>query len=442
MIAVAWIAAAEAASPDLTLRHAWRAELAAPARVSVGPHGEVVVTDPPRQQVVVRDREGRLKARWTVAADPIGVAVDATGVWVGERGTGAVRHHTLAGVVDNALGIGDGEFGLPSDLAIDPATGAVWVADTLRGQISAYDATGYRRVVFDGGRDDRIELPTGVWVSNDTVWVVDQRTRQVRAFDKEGHATGAFGAHGAEPGELYMPQGVWGDGAGRLYVVDARLARLAAFDLTGAWLGEVGAYGTAPGQLRQPTDVAGDADGRLFVASTGNGRLEVWARDGFADPERYVPAGVSVEPAALVRGTPGVAVFVRVEVEGARLEHLSGLSINGLALSDVVAEDRDKDGVDEAVGWVDAAALLGTLPDDGAGTVQVRGTAGGLTIDEAVAFVVTSVPDTDDTDDTDADTDSDTAPAPPDRRCGCATPAPPSALLGLFALAWLARRRR
>lgn len=254
---------------------ALRARWSAPTRIALDPtDGTLRVTDPRRGRVYVLDADGTARHAEKVGGEPLAVGVDPEGrTWVGDGATGEVRCYDRDW--DVVARASDAER--PSDLAIDSATGWVYVTDPPADLVRVYNADGEPIGTFDGGTEDTALLyPTGIAVGAGEVWVVSQLPKRIVKLDSLGRPVAWFGDNGEYPGEIYMPQGLALDGHGRLWVADARLGRVTAFDRAGRYLGFGGTVGPAPGQMDLPMDVVVTADDRVLVTSTNNARVEVF----------------------------------------------------------------------------------------------------------------------------------------------------------------------
>lgn len=396
--------------PTVTWLRAWRADLHAPGRLALGPDGELYVTVPERGEVVVRSRDGRVLERVDGLGRPLGVALDHHGhVLVADVSEGEIRAYDADWAVAHVVGDGAGELVQPGDIAVHPETGEIYVTDAGADRVVVYDADGAWRTSFDGSDagDGGMLFPTGVAfdLELDELYVVDQGNRLVRVFDLDGAWQRDFGEAGDEAGELYAPQGVWVD-QGRVYVADNRLARVAVFDRSGLSLVDIGSYGVQPGQHRVPMDVVVDDDGRLVVSSYGNARLEMWGIDDYDDPEAYLPARATIEPASMNRDAP-VEVTVVVEVEGHRYTSLAGLTLAGVAAVEQEPGDADGDHVRDVLATFDGAALAAAVGSLGEHSLTLEGELDGMWISESLSWTLTGPTE-------DPDTGPDDTATPPD----------------------------
>ena len=226
-------------------------------------------------------------------------------------------------------GSGDGQFGGPVGIAVDPSNGVMYVADQAHSRIEVFDpndnflfsfatsappsgiagdfssSPGTLFVtepgapggveMFDGAGDNLgyvtqvpgsgTPLLTGVAVdpSNQTVYVTDSGNNQVDMYDESGNLTGRGTFNGSDSATaLSDPTGVAVDpGRGRVYVADAGNQRVAVFDLTGNSVSAFGSGGSGAGQFGLPDGVAVQpGTGDVFVVDRGNDRVESFAADG------------------------------------------------------------------------------------------------------------------------------------------------------------------
>lgn len=82
-----------------------------------------------------------------------------------------------------------------------------------------------------------------------------------------------------ESGLLAIPFDIAVDDEGRIYVLDWQDARLLVFGQDGQHTATLGTEGAGPGELRHPSSFWIDGD-TLRIVDAGNGRLQLWDRDG------------------------------------------------------------------------------------------------------------------------------------------------------------------
>ena len=157
------------------------------------------------------------------------------------------------------LGQGEGEFQLPSDIAIDPASRDVFVCDS--------QATKSKPTVpanapsFFGGYgsgDGQFNFPAGLCVTKaGEVWVVDQNNDRIQVFNRGGSFLRAFSLGNRTGGSLGgtpsgRSQGIACDDSGRVYVADTYQGFIRVFDQQGTLLSTLGSYGERAGQFAFP----------------------------------------------------------------------------------------------------------------------------------------------------------------------------------------------
>lgn len=391
-------------APQAAFLRSYRPSLAAPTGLAVGRSGEVYVADAVEGVVLVREPSGRVAARIGGLGDPISIAIGpGDRVYVGDGGSGKVTAYSPSWAKLFDLGRGSGEFLMPADLAVDAATGWVYVADAGSHLIKVYNSAGALVTSFGGGGgsgDGELHHPAGIFVDSGAsrVLVSDQLNSRIQVFGLDGSFRSCFGRRGSGPGKFNRPQGIWVDASGRIYVADVFDGRVQVMDANGAPIGYVARFGVTPGAVRLPTDLAIDQSNRLLVASTNNGRLEMFGLDEFADPETFAPATAAAVPADIARGCTESVVTVAIELAGYRFDELVSSSVraNGVAAAGAPElTDHDEDSVVEVRLPFSRTALLATLPETGPGVLTLTGTVAGLAFEAHETVQVAPVPDSD-----------------------------------------------
>ncbi len=396
--------------PTWTWLRGWQADFAAPTRLAADAAGHVFATDPGKGQVVWRGADGAIAGRKTGLGKPTGIAVDATGnILVGDQERGRVTLHDQQWNARHALGVGDGEFGLPGDIAIDPANGEIYVSDSVRQVVAVYSPAGPRLRTFGApapnddspAADGVFRSPTGLFITGNELLVADQLNFRVQAFDKStgaflycigNYRTSSFVSPTSGPARLLgMPQGLWVDALGRLYVADAYQGQIHVIDRgNGARIGSIGVAAEEAGALNAPSDILIDTYGRLFVASANNARLDLFGLDTYSDPERFVPASVRMLPERIERPSAAAKVEAHVELPGYRAIDIDPASvrINGLTTTSISVLDSDGNGIPELRISVNAATLLPTLGTGDSGPVRIIGMLGRLRFETTTTLAI------------------------------------------------------
>ena len=388
--------------PTWTWLRSWRADLAAPTRLATDSVGRVFVTDPVRGQVVSRNAAGAIAGRKKNLGSPTSIAVDASGgILLGDRDRGSVTLYDNLWNIRHALGVGDGEFGLPGDIAVDPASGEIYVSDTARHVVAVYSAAGLLLRTLgapapsDGlpAADGLFRTPTGIAIAGEELLVADQLNFRVQAFDKTSgaylycignYSSSSFFAPASGPARtLGMPQGLWVDRVGRLYVADAYQGQIRVIDRSnGAIIGSIGTQGDDVRAMRVPSDVLIDAKGRLFVASTNSSRIDIFGLDAYTDPERIMPSSARLVTSRIKRSLPPTQPIIEafIEIPGYRAIDVNPATIrvNGLPATLLEAADSNGNNIPELHLAISAATLLPTLGSGNSGQVRIGGNIGAL----------------------------------------------------------------
>ncbi len=208
---------------------------------------------------------------------PVGVALGDGRIYVSDSVLGRVFVLDRAGALVTSIDT----IERPTGLAVDPATGRLYVADTLDHRIAVFEADGTPRFAF-GGRgtaETEFNYPTHLAVRDGRLYVNDTMNFRLQTFDLDGAFVSSFGTHGDGSGHFAQPKGVAVDGAGHVYVVDALFNRVQVFDERGRFLLAFGGQGANPGEMWLPAGVYIDGD-RIYLADAYNRRIQVFRMMG------------------------------------------------------------------------------------------------------------------------------------------------------------------
>lgn len=226
-------------------------------------------------------------------------------------------------------GVQDGDFSRPRAIAIDPATGHLFVVD-FTARIQMYDLDGNHLGLTFTTPDFRNGRPSGLSIDNEGHLIVaDSHYHCVRIYDHAGNELKKLGGEaGDKPGQFgyvsdcvqdgkgffyvsefgqnqritkLKPDGsfeaCWGEQGtgplqfnrvralaigpdGNLYAADACNHRIQVLTCDGQFVREFGTPGTEPGQFQYPYDLAFSPGGELYVAEYGNQRVQKLTADG------------------------------------------------------------------------------------------------------------------------------------------------------------------
>ncbi len=196
------------------------------------------------------------------------VRMDSTGHIVGICGERAAEGAEL------------GKFNWPRGLAIDNATGQLWVADTKQNrlQIVQPNCTGVEFLgdYFGGAGTEQFNWPYGVAIrqSDRIAFVADTENNRLKSIDVATRQTIAlYGTKGTGFAQFKRPAGITiSPVSGNIFVTDSENDRVKEISTTN---------GTSFTTVRNitgfdnPEGVAVDAQGRIYVADSGNDRVVI-----------------------------------------------------------------------------------------------------------------------------------------------------------------------
>lgn len=221
---------------------------------------------------------------------PYGVTVHKGRVFVGDT----VRRIVMAfDYAENRyISIGDGDKGtlaMPLGIDTDDA-GNLYVADGTLKKVVVFNRDGkfLRYLAEPEGGKPMLNKPAGVGVDakGERVYVVDiggidTDEHRVRAFDaKTGQHLFTIGHRGTGNGEFNLPRDVVVAPDGTLYVVDGGNFRVQQFAADGKFLRVFGGVGRQSGQFSRPKEISVDRAGNLYVVDAAFGNFQIFTPEG------------------------------------------------------------------------------------------------------------------------------------------------------------------
>jgi tripartite motif-containing protein 71 len=215
-------------------------------------------------------------------------------------------------------GAGDGQFSLPSGIAVDPI-GNVYVNDWGNNRIQKFDSLGtfitsWQKSAFMAPPSE-IKLPSGLQPGiaidpSGNVYVAFTDTHEIVKYTPDGKELTRWGDNGIGNGQFSFPSSVATDLTGNVYVLDSGNSRIQKFDSEGTFLGKWGSQGAGNNQFSRPLSVAVDSTGSVYVLNSGNSIIQKFAEDGSfttswgsrgaSDGQMTNPSGITTDSAGNV----------------------------------------------------------------------------------------------------------------------------------------------
>jgi len=167
----------------------------------------------------------------------------------------------------------------PVSLAVDGHDN-LYIVDQNDSTVLVYDAAGkFRRYVGKlRGGESYFSSPAGIAVDRATgrIFISDQQAQMIFVMDKRGKPIRRLGNRGggSQSGEFKSPTQVVVAGH-ELYVLDAGNTRIQIFDLSGRFLRTV-----TLGYADQHTGLAVDDDANIYVGDPALNQIQIFGRDG------------------------------------------------------------------------------------------------------------------------------------------------------------------
>lgn len=234
---------------------------------------------------------------------PRGVGVDPAtrDVWIVNTRDHVIRVYTRFGDYVRTVGSGletdaAGSFRWPMD--VEFYAGKAYVSAYHSSYIKILDAATGTEI----GSIRRSNTGLAVDPASGNLFVSSWSRDTIEVYDPAGTRILIFGSPGTGPGQF---QHVWDIDIvdGTLYAADAQLKRIQAFSLDGTFLGSFGGAGFGAYQFKGPSGITHDASGRLYIADTMNDRVVIY------DPATARPASESTKPTATITSPANNAIL-------------------------------------------------------------------------------------------------------------------------------------
>ncbi|MBU0552425.1 NHL repeat-containing protein [Myxococcota bacterium] len=249
-----------------------------PTDIAVDRQGQIIVVDGVASRLLVFSPEGALKATWTGPKDglemPVGVGIAPDGhILIADT-----RHHRVVEL--SAKGAPVQVIALPKGAPRDVAAtrDRLYVSDGEGEHLWVGPRAGpLKPLGAKGPALGQFLKPFALWIGPDGyVFVSEVLSATVQRITPDNRWSGRLGRFGLEPGHLYRPKGIAGDGEGRLFVADSTMGVVQAFDVNGGLIGVLSDAQGEPLRFNHPMGIAYHA-GRLYVVEQRAHRVAVVA---------------------------------------------------------------------------------------------------------------------------------------------------------------------
>ena len=235
---------------------------------------------------------------------PYGIAAQGSKFYVSDTIAGTVavidlKQKTFTWLKGN---FGPGQLKKPINVTTDQS-GNLYVADTGRRQVLAYDSEGNFLKVYGSGYDMK---PVDVAVDDRRLYLLDMSRHKILVFNKaSGELIEGFGQDADNPLErLYLASNMTLTEQGLFYVANAGSGSIIKLDRDGHVLGTFGKMGDGFGQFGRPRGVATDSKKHFYVVDASHQNVQLFNDEDrllmfFGDPglpvgSLNIPAGIAV----------------------------------------------------------------------------------------------------------------------------------------------------
>ncbi len=256
-----------------------------PIGVAVDGEGNVYVVDVGNSRVEKFDRNGKFLLMWGSKGSGDGqfdifsknegrAAVDGQGnLYVVDSDNQRIQKFDSSGkflLKWGSQGEGEGQFGLPADIAMDPQNN-VYVSDIGNDTIQKFDSNGkfLLRWGSHGSANGNFNFAISVALDGQGSVLVADYTGRLQKFDSSGKFISKY----TLPPVASTVLSTWSialDSQGNIYVADHSAYRIVKLDSNGNLLAVWGKQGSGAGQFQSIQDVAVDNEGNVYVTDELN----------------------------------------------------------------------------------------------------------------------------------------------------------------------------
>ena len=261
--------------------------LQSPSAVTTDSNHRVFVADPGAKAVHVfdftRSKYSRVDGRGDRLHAPVALAVDGKdNLYVVDQSSRTILVYDSAGKFRRYLGKlrgGESYFDSPTGIAIDRATGRIYVCDRRGHMIFIMNQRGkvIRKLGSRGGGDrpGEFRLPSQVVVFGNELFVLDAGNTRIQVLDTEGHFVRAF-----KLGYADLRTGLAVDNQGDTYVSDPTLNQIQVFRHEGQTL-YVDPSTIKGTNFSHPSAMWVDAGRYLYAVDSQSNRVGLFQIDRF-----------------------------------------------------------------------------------------------------------------------------------------------------------------
>lgn len=252
---------------------------------------KIYVSDLDNNRIQIFDTNGHFISSWGAPkyqfAHPEDVATDADGfVYIPEVENNRIQKFDSVGnfvTKWGSLGIKEGQFNHPGDVAIDSQNKLLFVTDIGNSRIQKFDLEG--KFISSWGTlgkgEGQFNRPAGITYdeAKQVVYVADTKNNRIQKFDINGKFLGKWESFsfGTPNQKFDRPDGIkYDEFSGFIFVADRKNNKIVVFEEDGKPIYELDLLKATKGLVIKPRDVTLDETGKLFVVDKVNSKIHVF----------------------------------------------------------------------------------------------------------------------------------------------------------------------
>jgi len=180
-------------------------------------------------------------------------------------------------------GTSDGQFNMPTDIAIDPSSHNIFIVDAGNNRVQVFDSNGkfITKWGTQGTGDGQFNHPSGISIDPvGNIYVLDAGNLRIEKFASDGSFLTQWSSPSVVAGAVYQSD-LSVDPSGNVYFTATKENKFYKDTTDGDTITSFGSNGLGNGQFSGPTSIAVDGSNNIYVFDTNNHRIQkfVFATD-------------------------------------------------------------------------------------------------------------------------------------------------------------------
>lgn len=273
-------------TPSLLLKESINNNLYRPVRIALKSNGEIAVADYNRKKICFFDEKLQFTSSIALPKAPLSIAYSSDGnIYAGVSND--ILLVSASGTIINRFSENGAVIKSPVGIAVSQS-GLVYAIDREMNRVNVFALNGELQFSFGtyGTNDGEFSVPSDIAIdkSSGKIIVADAGNSRIQVFSPQGIYIRKFGEHIYKIdnewkliGTFAQMQGVAVDKENRIYITDSGLNHVQIFDSLGNQLGFLGMDARSASRFRVPMGVAVSENKELYITSMASSEVKIYS---------------------------------------------------------------------------------------------------------------------------------------------------------------------